>query len=83
MEIVVEFPISGTSETHALPTYPDRYTLAMRGNTVVDISPRPERPAIVKMGSGDGQVFETPPGYPIYLREELKADRAPMKTVER
>ncbi len=59
-----------------------RYTLRMRGNTVVDISPRP-LPDIVKMYSDDGDVFEVKAGYPIYLRDELRADKAPLKTVER
>jgi len=44
------------------------YTIAFRGNTVVDISPRNESPAV----------------YPMYLRDHLKATKeAPMKTVQR
>ena len=84
-EIVsVDFPIVETTETYTLPTYPDPYTLRMRGNTVVDISPRPAKPAYVKMSSDDGHAFEVNKGYPIYLRDHLKTGRqAPMKTVER
>lgn len=43
------------------------YELSFRGSTLVDISPR-----------------DTTPGrYRYYLRDELKAERAPMKTVDR
>lgn len=41
------------------------YTIGMRGNTVTDIFPREESPC----------------GYPMYRREHLKADKAPLKTV--
>ena len=43
------------------------YTIKMRGNTVLDISPRDNSPTV----------------YPFYLREYLKSDKAPMKTVIR
>jgi hypothetical protein len=82
--VAVEFPMVETVETYTLPSYPDPYTLWMRGNTVVDISPRPPRPAIVKMGSDDGHVFSVAQGYPIYLREHIKTSQTtPMRTVER
>jgi hypothetical protein len=43
------------------------YTLDLRGSTVVDISPRDESPT----------------SYPLYLRDYLKADRTPFKTIQR
>ena len=64
-EIVVEFPMVETAETWTLPTYSAPYTLRIRGNTVVDISPRPERPAYVRMSSDDGDAFDVKAGYPI------------------
>ena len=83
-EIVVEFPMVETAETYTLPTYPDPYTLWMRGNTVVDISPRRERPEIVRMSSDDGDAFEVKTGYPIYQRDELNAGGpTPVKTIQR
>ncbi len=43
------------------------YTLTLRGNTVVDISPRDQSPR----------------SYPMYLRDGMRAAKAPMKTVQR
>ncbi len=43
------------------------YEIVFRGNTVVDISPRKESPDV----------------YPIYLRDHMKKDKAPMKTKTR
>ena len=43
------------------------HTIRTRANTVLDISPRDESPR----------------SYPFYLRDHLKGDRAPMKTVTR
>ena len=43
------------------------YAITMRGNTVVDITPRDESPQC----------------YPMYLRDHMKAEVAPMKTVQR
>jgi len=43
------------------------YTITFRGNTVVDISPRDESPNV----------------YPLYLRDHMKAKKAPMKTIQR
>jgi hypothetical protein len=43
------------------------YSITFRGSTAVDISPRDESPA----------------AYPMYQRDAMKADRTPMKTVER
>ena len=52
--ITVEFPMGETRETYTLPSHPDRYTLSMKGNTLVDIEPRPDKPIHVKHGSDDG-----------------------------
>ena len=76
--ITLEFPMVETTETYTLPSYPDPYTLSMKGNTLVDISPRTERPIHVKHGSDDGAIFEIGTGYPIYLRDHYKGDKAPM-----
>ena len=43
------------------------YSITFRGNTVVDISPRNDSPNV----------------YPMYLRDHMKAQVAPMKTVQR
>ena len=43
------------------------YTLTLRGSTVVDISPRDD----------------SPDSYPLYLRDHLKAEQAPLKTAKR
>jgi hypothetical protein len=43
------------------------YTIRTRANTVLDISPRDESPL----------------SYPFYLRDHVKGDKAPMKTVKR
>jgi hypothetical protein len=77
------FVLAAGGPRELLQKIPRRYTLRMRGNTVVDVSPRPAKPEIVKMQSDDGAVFEIKTGYPIYLRDELKGDKAPLKTVER
>ena len=81
--VKVEFPVPESTETFTLPSYGRQYTCDFKGSTVVDISPRGDRPVLVKMGSDDGGVFEVRKGYPIYLRDHYKADRAPLKTVER
>ncbi len=81
--VQVEFPVAVSSETFTLPSYQRQYTCEFRGSTLVDIGPRPDRPVLVRMGSDDGGVFEVRKGYPIYLRDHMKADRAPLKTVER
>ena len=48
------------------------YELDIRGNTVIDVSPRdPE---------WEGARY---PGYPIYLRDHMKSDKAPMAKVTR
>ena len=79
----VEFPVLELTEKYTLPSYGHQYTCDFKGNTLVDISPRGDKPVLIKMGSDDGGIFQVRKGYPIYLRDHLKADRAPLKTVER
>ena len=79
----VEFPVRESTEKYTLPSYENEYVCDFRGNTLVDLSPRGDKPVLVKMGSDDGGIFEVRKGYPIYLRDHLKADEAPLKTVER
>ena len=82
--ITVEFPMVETRETYTLPSYPDRYTLSMKGNTLVDIEPRPDKPIHVKHGSDDGAIFPIGTGYPIYLRDHYKGEKkAPVVETER
>jgi hypothetical protein len=76
--VTIEFPMVETVETYTLPSYPDRYTLRFKGNTVVDISPRADHLAITEMGSDDGAFFKVNTGYPIYQREHYRRDRAPI-----
>jgi hypothetical protein len=45
---------------------PDRFTFHLKGNTVVDVTPRTQGP-----------------GYPLYVRDQLKGTTAPMKQVMR
>jgi hypothetical protein len=45
---------------------PDRFTFHLKGNTVVDVTPRTEGP-----------------GYPLYVRDQLKASIVPMRQVTR
>jgi hypothetical protein len=47
------------------------YTINFKGNTVVDISPRGNLPARFKSN------------YPIYLRDHMKRNKAPMKEITR
>ena len=81
--VKVQFPVKRTTEEYTLPSYQRKYICDFRGNTLVDVSPRPDRPVLEKMGSDDGGIFEVRKGYPIYLRDHLKVDQAPIKKVER
>ena len=72
-----------TVEKHTAVSYGQEYTCEFKGNTLVDISPRPVRPAWPKMNSDDGEAFPVNRGYPIYERAFYRADKAPIKKVER
>lgn len=66
---------------------PERYTLMLRGNTVVDVGPR------IPVHAGQDQTVDImntagpvkPPAsgdcYPLYLRSHYRQDKAPVKTV--
>jgi DUF1680 family protein len=83
-EVVVEFPVVETVEKHTDLTYQTTYKCTFRGNTLMDISPRAERPCYKQTALGeDGSRFTINKGYPFYRRDALKRDRAPMEKVER
>jgi len=68
--ITLDFPLKEETyhfTAHAKTGYDEVYTISMKANTVLDISPRDEDPT----------------AYPFFLREHMKADKAPMKTVTR
>ena len=81
--INIEFPLVETVEKHTEVGYDIEYTCRFKGNTLVDISPRGERPGRTFDASDDGGKFSVNKGYPIYLRDHYKAGEAPLKTVER
>jgi len=69
-EAVVSFPVRESTASYTVNANTSEekvYSCTFRGSTLVDISPRDTSPTT----------------YPLYLREHLRADRAPMKTVER
>jgi hypothetical protein len=81
--VTIEFPVVETVEKHTELTYGQEYTCRFKGNTLVDISPRAERPSWTQMGSDDGAMFPIRKGYPLYQRDFYKRDKAPMKKVQR
>lgn len=82
--VVLEFPVSNTVERYTDATYKQQYTCTFRGNTLVDISPRADRPRYRQTALGeDGSRFEINKGYPLYERDFLNRDRAPLKVAER
>lgn len=81
--VTIEFPMVETVERYTEKVYETEFTLQMKGNTVVDISPRRDRPYRIADVMDDGGRFPVNTGYPIYRRDHYKASRAPMKTVER
>ena len=76
-EIRLDFPIAEWTATYtanahrpgssASKTRETKYTCAFRGSTLVDISPRDSDPTT----------------YPFYLRDDMRQDTAPMRTVTR
>ncbi|MFC1451726.1 hypothetical protein ACFLSJ_00090 [Verrucomicrobiota bacterium] len=68
--ITIAFPVRETTVAYTVNAhseYEQAYTCTFRGGTLVGISPRDTRPT----------------SYPLYLRDHLRADEAPMRTVER
>jgi hypothetical protein len=70
-------------EAYTLPSYGQKYACQSKGNTLVDITPRGERPVLIRVGSEDGTIAEVKEGYPIFMRDHMKADKAPMSKVTR
>ena len=69
-EITVGFPVRERTACYTVNANSDQeqvYTCTFRGSTLVDISPRDTDPR----------------AYPLYLRDHLRKDKAPLKTVER
>lgn len=68
--ITLRFPVRETTARYTVNAQTDQqqvFTCTFRGSTLVDISPRDTSPA----------------SYPLYLRDHLRTDRAPMKSVTR
>ncbi|MHB1296755.1 MAG: glycoside hydrolase family protein [Anaerolineae bacterium] len=63
--VTITFPVVESVETYH--TGDTTYTCTLRGNTLVNISPREDGPTL----------------YPIYLRQHMQANEAPMKRQER
>jgi hypothetical protein len=81
--VTIEFPVADTTEEHTEPAYELQYSCRFRGNTLLDITPRAARPVRTHDMSDDGSVFDVNKGYPLYLRDSYKGNRAPMKKVQR
>jgi DUF1680 family protein len=68
--VTITFPIKETTARYtvcARTPAEQAYACTFRGSTLVDISPRDQSPT----------------SYPLYQREPLRKDKAPMKTAER
>ena len=81
--IVIEFPMVESVEQYTLPTYGTTYTCRFKGNTLIDISPRPETPNWTRMGDDAGNSFAVKKQYPIYQRADYRQNEAPMKKTGR
>jgi len=69
-QVVLVFPIQETTASYTVASRTQdecTYRCTFRGSTLVDISPRDDSPT----------------SYPLYLRDHLRAEQAPMKTVTR
>ena len=68
--ITLRFPVKETTASYTVNAQSETelvYSCTLRGSTLVDISPRDE----------------TPTSYPLYQRDHLRRDQAPMKEVTR
>jgi len=75
--VVVEFLVVETVEKHTEATYRQQYTCTFRRKTLMDISPRAERPRYKQTNlTEDGSFFEVKRGYPLW------AVPSPLKTRE-
>lgn len=69
-KITIKFPIKETTTSYtgnSRTKDEQTYKCIFRGSTLVDISPRDDSPT----------------GYPLYLREHMRKDKAPMKKIKR
>ena len=83
--VTITFPMVETTERHTERTYNTTYTCRFKGNTLIDISPRPEEFSLKRISSDDGAFTELNKemAYPLYQREHLKANKASTKEVTR
>ncbi|MCH2126504.1 MAG: glycoside hydrolase family 127 protein [Pirellulaceae bacterium] len=83
--VTITFPMVETTERHTEPTYATTYTCRFKGNTLMDIAPRPEEFSLKRISSDDGSFTQLNKemGYPLYRREHLQANKAPTKEVTR
>ena len=83
--VTITFPMVETTERHTERTYDTTYTCRFKGNTLIDIAPRPEEFSLQRISSDDGVFTELNKemAYPLYLREHLKGKTAPTKEVTR
>tara|TARA_B100000809_G_scaffold255608_1_gene294391 strand:- start:298 stop:1053 length:756 start_codon:yes stop_codon:yes gene_type:complete len=83
--ITITFPMVETTEKHTERTYNTTYTCRFKGNTLIDISPRPQEFSLKRISSDDGRFTELNKemAYPLYQRAHLNANTAPIKTVIR
>ena len=83
--VTITFPMVETIEKHTERTYNTTFTCRFKGNTLIDISPRPKEFSLKRISSDDGKFTELNKemGYPLYQRDHLKANKAPTKEVTR
>ena len=83
--VTITFPMVETTERHTEPTYDTTYTCQFKGNTLVDITPRPAEFSLQRISSDDGGFTELNKemGYPLYQRAHLMGNTAPSKEVTR
>ena len=81
--VTITFPMSETVERFTLPDYEMTYTCRFKGNTCVDISPRPDTFNWSLMDADDEAHIKVNKGIDLYQRDSMKADRAPTKRVVR
>ncbi len=71
-EVTIEFPMVETTEKYREASYAREYTCQFKGNTLVDVAPRAQRPEWKQSSSDDGSQFKGNLGYPIYLVDHYK-----------
>ena len=83
--ITIAFPMVETTERHTERTYGTTFTCHFKGNTLIDISPRPEEFSLKRISSDDGAFTELNKemAYPLYQREHLEANKARTREVTR